>query len=287
MTKILTTISFLLLFSCSTTQSTKNNSSSEEEHDPYRIARTIPEEYQMPVALSEMFGTEIYFQDIAAWVVTDFLAEKGVLQKDKRLKGWIVEKDSEKDELTDKMQVTFIGEVNGKLKGLHQVKSKFNKVLEESYVNPENGFDLTENQKSLFVARQTALKSEFMRCSERYNTVAFKFEMVDEDVIQNHTIVYLLAATTEANKIMAGGNYKFTLNESGDKILESKALSKSCIILQKAEGVVGLTLSHIVEPTPNAVHVYLSLMHDVPLYVMTTENKMLWKVDGNTISIVK
>lgn len=279
MTKYIVIVTLLMLIGCTKTTLVEENT---DIHDPYRIMNTIPEDLQISVAKAELFGAEIYMQDIAAWVVTDFLSDNGVLARDERLRGWVTE-HTDQDITSGRMIVTFVGDVDGELKGLYQVETQSGKVFEKTYLADQDGFDLTPSQLYMFKSRQTALKSDFRACSDRYNTAVIKFN----DEVNNYNIVYLLAGSVKYGEVMAGGNYQLIINESGEEILENNPLSKSCIVLQKAEGVAALTLSHIVEPTPNAVHVFLSLLHQVPIYILTTENKITWKVDGNKISIVK
>lgn len=276
---IIIIMALLMLVGCTKTALVKENT---DIHDPYRIMNTIPEDLQIAVAKAEMFGAEIYMQDIAAWVVTDFLSDNGVLGRDKRLRGWVTE-HADKEMNSGRMIVTFVGDVEGEFKGLYQVETQSGRVLEQTYLAHIEGFELTSSQLFMFKARQTALKNEFKACSDRYNTAVIKFN----DEVNNYNIVYLLAGSVKHGEVMAGGNYQLIINESGEEILENNPLSKSCIVLQRTEGVAALTLSHIVEPTPNAVHVFLSLLHQVPIYILTTENKITWKVDGNKISIVK
>ena len=277
MTKYLYFLLVLFVTGCNTLPTEKKTAN---KHDPFRIMNTIPSEYQMDVVKAQMFGAEIYSQDIAAWVVTDFLASKGVLEKDKRLRGWVTEQAESEDEYV-RMLVSFIGEVSGEYKALYQVEAKSGNVLTETYKEFPSGIELSKSQLGMFKARQTALSSEFMTCSNSYNTAVVRFD----DEVNSYNIVYILAASVKAGEVMAGGNHRVTLNNNGDEIVENFPLSKSCITLQKTDDVAALTLSHIVEPTPNAVHVFLSLLHRIPIYVLTTENKIIWKVEGNKISI--
>jgi len=272
-------LSSLLLSACKSNPTQPTESFAD---DPLRIMKTIPEDFQQSVALAELFGTEIFFQDIAAWAVTDFLAEKGVINSDKRLRGWIVEHAA--DNLADRlMKVTFIGEIEGLWVGLYQVTAEYNQVLPATYQVYPDGLTLAPHQIAMFKARQTAMQSDFARCSQRYNTAVLRFS----DDTANYQVVYLLAATVEPGKILVGGNHKITLNENGDSIIDSLALSKSCLVLEKREDAVGLTMTHLTTPTPTAVHVFQSLMNDIPFYVLTTENEIVWKVDGNQISILR
>jgi hypothetical protein len=249
------------------------------EHNPHRIMNTIPAEYQLDVVKAEMFGAEIYSQDVAAWVVTDFLISKGVVDNDKRLRGWVTEHVETDDE---SMLVSFIGEVSGEHKILYQVEAKSTVVLNETYKEFPSGIALSKTQLGMFNARQTALSSQFMRCSNRYNTAVLRFE----DEVNSYNLVYLLPASSKVGEVALGGNHRVTVNNDGDKIVENFPLSKSCLTMQKRDDVEALTISHIVEPTPNAVHVFLSMLHRTPIYVLTTENKIIWKVDGNKISLL-
>ncbi len=278
-------LKFLIIFSlvglsgCGVTTQIKDQDNS---HDPHGVYKTIPSKYQEAVAKAEIFGTEIYLQDIAAWVVTDFLADKGVIGKDQRLQGWITE-HADDEMKSGRMRVTFLGEINNNLKGLYQVETQLGEVFEETYRHPAEGIPLSKNQISMFRARETALSSGFKRCANTYNTAVIPYR--DDHTAYN--VVYLLAGTFTSGEVMAGGNYRVVLNDAGDEIIESVSLSKSCIVLQKRDKIVALNLSHIVEPTPNAVHVFLSLLHQVPIYILTTENDIFWEVDGNNISMVK
>ena len=47
-----------------------------------------------------------------------------------------------------------------------------------------------------------------------------------------------------------------------------------------------MTMSHVVSATPVETHVYLSLLHGMPLYVVTSEHEF-WKVKDGRISKMK
>jgi hypothetical protein len=54
---------------------------------------------------------------------------------------------------------------------------------------------------------------------------------------------------------------------------------------QDGKEVAGLMLTHLLDPAPTEIHVFLSLAHRVPLWVMTTQNQYLWRVEHGRIRI--
>ena len=49
---------------------------------------------------------------------------------------------------------------------------------------------------------------------------------------------------------------------------------------------MGMMVTHLLDPQPTEIHVFISLNTDSPLYVGTTENRYLWKVSKGRISLV-
>ena len=50
--------------------------------------------------------------------------------------------------------------------------------------------------------------------------------------------------------------------------------------------VQGMMLTHLLDPTPTEIHVFLSRSYGRPFFIATTENELLWKVDGSHIELV-
>lgn len=279
MSRYLVAALLTLLVGCAEMVTIKEKPASQ---DPVDAEKLISSEDKLAISRAELDGTEIYKQDIAAWVATDFLVEQGVIGSDDRVRGWVTE-HAHGDLSYESMVVTFVGEVEGELKRLYQVEAEDWEVFADTYRATSDGADLTDHQLSMFNARQTALASGFTPCSDRYNTAVIP----SRDHSTSTQTVYLLAATVTYGEVMVGGNYRVTVDNSGKNLLESFALSKSCLILQKTDDAAALMSTHIVEPTPNAVHVFLSMLHKVTFYIRTQQNGITWKVEGNKISVVE
>jgi hypothetical protein len=107
--------------------------------------------------------------------------------------------------------------------------------------------------------------SEFRKCTRTYNTVVLS----DVRGGQVVWLVYLLAASQDADDVVLGGHYRVTVNANGTEILKSEPLSKSCIVGKRDKGAAGLMVTHVLDPEPIETHVFASLAYGVPIYVAT------------------
>lgn len=117
-------------------------------------------------------------------------------------------------------------------------------------------------------------------CGKPVNTVALPGERDGE------LNVYALASETEWNVMQMGGHFRVTFGADG-KMLENsrRDYSTSCIALNTTKDSVGLmiTLPPSISDIPTEIHVFKSLSHDIPLFVMA--NSKLWEVSGGEIRI--
>ncbi|WP_226666884.1 hypothetical protein [Microbulbifer aggregans] len=152
----------------------------------------------------------------------------------------------------------------------------------ELIINPDRSISYQE--KSMIDARIRALQVGKSDCSDRFNSVVLEGEN------PNQWDVYILAATTDPNAVMVGGNAKVSISKDTGEIVSSTPLSKSCLVLNKKpddmpEGasLAMLTMTHIVSDYPVAIHPYLNLMHEIPFAVMTKRG--LWIVENGKIEL--
>ncbi len=142
---------------------------------------------------------------------------------------------------------------------------------------------LNADQRAMFFARQTAILAMSTRCSDAYNTVVLPYEGKDAA-----WAVYLLAATAEVGKVVVGGHVRVLVRDGGQGIADYRQLSKSCLTLEMpppdAERPVALVLTHVLDDHPIETHVFLSLLHEQNLLVMT--ESALWSVDKGRIKLL-
>ena len=229
-------------------------------------------------ATIEKLGVAIFDQDSRAATATDLLFEKnGDAAKDV-LRGWITEGDAKK------MLVRFIREKDGKPEAYYDVN--FDGEKKPTISEPENR-KLSDKQVAQLRARLRAMKNITRPASKSYNTVTLP------DPEGKGFLVYALAATTEANAVMVGGHYRFTISGDGEKLERSDELFKSFMVLSTRPKELppetkleALTMTTAVSDLPLETHVYLSLLHRMPFYVRTLDGHV-WKVDQGKMDIIK
>lgn len=97
----------------------------------------------------------------------------------------------------------------------------------------------------------------------------------------------MLAATTDPRLVQVGGHAKVAVAKDNAEVVEVMPLSKSCLAIDKTQGLpegatlAGLTVTHVVSAKPIAIHTFISLLHDIDLFVGTESGK--WIVRAGSI----
>jgi hypothetical protein len=225
-------------------------------------------------------GQQIFEQDGYASRATDLLFDEvgGPEEfKKQKIRGWIVVKRGKS------VVVRFAKKDGDRLRPAYDI----------AFDSPKKGVlkaaeDKTypESELAQFKARQLAIHSIPKLYSRSYNTVVLP------DPSGKGFLVYTLAATTQPNKIVVGGHYRFSISETGEKVLQTDRLFKSFLVMDKKELAdtakkeeqkpLGYFVTNLVSELPLETHVFLSLLHEMP-FVVTTRGGNIWVVDGSAI----
>jgi hypothetical protein len=244
-------------------------------------AAETPGEYREAVDRAVVLGTALFVHDAAAARATDELFRRRVIKKDKRLRGWITEVARNPNGVI----VTFVGEEGGEPRALYRVRIPTGDApLVYEALKPAQ--PLSDSERGRFAARTLAI-DEFAkrpeRCAKSYNTVVLPMERPGDPFI----LVYLLAATDRDDLIVAGGHVRYEVSPDGAHIEGERPFTKACFDMPKDKKAVALTMTHLLDPTPTEVHVFLSRLHQVPLYVSTVPSGIVWLVDGSRIEFIQ
>jgi hypothetical protein len=230
-------------------------------------------------------GTSIYVHDSAASRATDELIRRGFVDTDKRIRGWITAMNGSADAVI----VTFVGDVDGTPHALYRVSVP--------PADAEPGFEvlkpaqsLTHVERALYAARTLAiadLKKQKDLCAETYNTVVLPLQRQGDPVI----LVYALAATDKPGVVVAGGHIRYSISADGARIEGQRTFTKSCMVMSPDDAadpknVEAMVLTHLLDPVPTEIHVFLSRLHKRPFYIGTSMNQLVWKVDGSVIQLM-
>jgi hypothetical protein len=249
-------------------------------------ALEIPEEYRAAVQSARQVGITLFIHDAAAWRATDELASRQVLQRDARLRGWLTDDGPDGKSIV----VTFVGDDSGKPMGLHRVEvPQGDRKPVYTELKPATALD--RSQLARWKARESALEAlnaRDDRCSEHYNTVVLPFDPIAGDLIR----VYLLAATQRPRVMVVGGHFLFEFSVDGERLVNQRGFTRSCFEApipseSKSGKPVAFMLTHLLDPAPTELHVFLSRSHDMPINLMTVQNELLWLVSGREVELVE
>lgn len=241
---------------------------------PNDEATFVEQDYSSNLREAERLGQLIFEKDTAARVATDYFIDKHNLTSDRRIGGWITEEID-----GGGYAVSFLGVSNSQTMAYYSIRVENGKVVKRSAEVFKQGVLASEKQASMYSARTMAAQAKFDLCSNRYNAVTI--ENADGSYF-----VYLLAATTDPNKMMIGGHYRAHINRNGHRVLDLKNFSKSCFSMPKEERALSVVFTHLLAPHPEEIHVFVSLLYGMPLYVLTMENDTTWSVNGARIKFV-
>jgi hypothetical protein len=248
----------------------------------------IPEKFAGAVERANKVGWRIFSHDIAASMATDELFRRELLPNDNRVRGWLT--DEPEPGTKDGVLVTFVGEVSGEFFALYRVFVPPGEGTVD-FTNLHTPAPLTESQRARWAARTAAskeLKSRKDLCGERYNTVVLPPGTDDSENIR----VYFLAATTKRNLMIAGGHFLYEYSADGKSLKTQRAFTRSCLDLSlekdPAKGEFkGIMFTHLLDPTPTEVHVFLGYNYGETIYLGTTESSMMWVIMGGAIVAAK
>ncbi len=223
---------------------------------------------------AEALGRAIYDQDVASAKATDALTAKVDLKGVKGLKGWITIRNA-----ADTWLVRFIGEREGALLALYDVNLGTDGTCTVVPRDPPS--PLGERDAAMFRARQAALAAMSDPCEGPYNTVVLPQEAGDGD----GWLVYLLA-TSDKNEIVLGGHFRAYVTADGTHVRRIERLTNDCnrgdLTEARATGSEpeAVMTTHHASPTPNEAHVFINLLHKMPIVVGTELG--MWSVsDGH------
>jgi len=234
--------------------------------------------FDQDIALTENLGRAIYERDTVAYLAALDLQEEFSGDQLGWLDGWITVKEGEE------YKVMFIGTDRGEPRAYFVAFARNGEIYDR--FAPPGGMGLSRAEIGYWTARQNALTREIQECSSQYNPVIMPYK--GRDGAEGGLFVYLIPASTEAGLIKAGGYQLFDYSVDGKVMKGEMPFNTNCLDVEKTgnEGE-GLILSHSLTPYPQEHHVFMSLLHDTDVIVITQENNLVWKVSDGKVGFVE
>ena len=271
--------------------------SPEATEVPTVIDDSIPEEYRRQIILAQTMGKRLFIDDRAAWLAGDVIEAAGLREKYADINvGW---QTMELGPGFSDWAVISVGK-----NGEHFVKFA---TVTVHFSNPESTdplrdpgtkYSLSEHpdlpklepaEALLFGLRQTALQGNYLRCSNVVNATSYFFRDLDNEEGKDYVVVDIMPGRLDESIYYLGGQHEYRCNLKDDEKFTHYSQTKTCPMMQAEPGKspLALTISHLNSETPTLFHTFASLDYGLPLYVVTSQNSLLWKVEGSKISLIE
>ncbi|WP_076068466.1 hypothetical protein [Sphingomonas montana] len=242
------------------------------------VAADVGERAAIARALAR--GNNIYAYDRAAWVTTDALMAAISDAQKREIRGWVVAPAP-----GDRLTVTYYGLTGAKPYAIFTADTDGRTVGNKRMWAANDARDLTPE-----LIAQSQVRDRMMRVNLRPCTPArFNSVILPPETNGGPYIGYLLSPQTDDTGYPAGGHYRVEVSRTGE-VVSQRSFTKSCITLggRAPDGAkpAALVVSHILDPVPTEIHVFVSLATGLPLYVATGPDAT-WKVTGTAIERVK
>ncbi len=236
---------------------------------------------------AESRGAEIYAYDQAAWHSTDRMQadlkkRKWTLDKAQQegMAGYIVEPASD-----GLLLATYYGVKDGKTFAMARYWMRGSKVERGGFLKDGDDPALSPLALQLVETRKravdAAIEQKVFRCSRgNLNTVVLP-PRADGSIP-----AYVMSSAVETGVFPAGGHYRYVFGADG-KLLSSRAFSKSCVSVDTRnvpKKAAGFGVSHLLDPQPTEVHVFVSYNVPITLFVITDSNRYLWEVNKGKVT---
>ncbi|HRN62739.1 MAG TPA: hypothetical protein PLF73_09805 [Luteimonas sp.] len=240
----------------------------------------IPDDLRPAVQAAEETGRRLQRLDRAGWIATDVIqADRAARKLRRSVRGWITE-------ATDTGTRVSFHDGSEPARPVYVVD--IDQTGRSTVVDVAADASFGEDAQALVRARTAALSESFLQCSRTYNSVVF----AEGDEIH----VYLMPGTTKPDVFPAGGHHLFVFDASGRALRSRRPFTNGCIDLASGDPPKGhraalMMVTHLLDPQPTEIHVFISLNAPVPLVVATSsprspDKPMGWQVDEGRISVL-
>lgn len=224
---------------------------------------------------TEAIGQLIFDYDRAAWVATDAMAAAIPAAELPKTGAWVVLPGAD-----GALVVTFYEGTQGNGRGYFDAVVKDGDVIEQKVIPISDRRPLSRVQQRMADAWKVAMvRGGHQPCAQaRFNSVVLPPAAEDAPVT-----VYLLTPQVQRGVYPFGGHFRVDVDKDG-KIVVDRAFTRACLAMESGGGGSELmAVTHLLDPMPTEMHVFLSIWIRKPILVSTTDGRN-WAVVGDRIS---
>ena len=239
-----------------------------------------PEDLRADVERAQNLGLTLFLLDQASAIGTDVMLANVASPQDRGIGGYLTIREGE-DRPGDTWLVQFFT-ARAPLEVLVRVRVPMGRGRKPMFEALEPPVPASEDACLLMRARETAMAA-LGAPAQPQNPVVLPGAAIGEDGI----LVYLLAGTNRPNVAVFGKHHRVLISPDGRSVKKLEPMSKTFLEVPIEGGTLdgasaGLYVTHLVTACPVETHVFVSLLHRMPVYVGTARGS--WVVDGTKIS---
>lgn len=237
----------------------------------------IPQDLREAVLRAETLGRAIFEVITVTARATAALLAAGVAPGDPRIKaavamparpGWVV---------------YFVGEQDAEFVALYEVTFARDSASKPEIKRWEPPKSLGPEASARVWARHTAILKPLPMCASHYSAVVLPGDLAGEP----GWLVYLVAGPSQPGEIVVGGHYRIGVSGDGSQVRQTTPLWRACLTIPPPSDikVLQIVVTHLVTDWPMETHVFLNLVHGVPMVVATSRGE--WMVDRGRVHFLR
>lgn len=238
--------------------------------------RPTAEEQQQVGWVTER-GRLLFEIDRAAWVTTDDMRERLSRDAQAAVRGWTVERDSAGYVVVYYM----LGEEEVR-RALYRGRVENRRVVSRETFPPGSGPELTPMQRRIADAFNLVTQMDARICADTRPNIA----VIPPDSLEAPMDVYVLTPQIRAGTYPLGGHNRATFSAAGT-LLSQRAFTNSCLDMTRNDRAAAMGVSHLLDPIPTEIHVFMSIWIGLPIFVGTGQPQRVWEVTGERIDLVE
>lgn len=246
---------------------------------PDKAAAQTPDE-QARIAWAEQRGRLLFELDRAAWVTTDDLVARIGDLAASGLRGWTVERDG-----NGYVVVYYVGEGDART-ALYRGRVENERVVAGEVFAAGSRPQLTAIQRRIADARDAIARTNHQPCTQSRFNVA----VIPPDTPGAPIDAYALTAQVQNDVYPFGGHFRATISPAG-QIVAERAFTNSCLNMAERQNgqsrPAASVITHLLDPIPTEIHVFLSLWTRLPVLVATITPPRLWGIEGAHVSLLR
>ena len=236
--------------------------------------------YALQIEQAERYGRLLHEYEQAADLAAAFLAEATGTPLEDIHDGLAVEK------VDKQFRVTYAqGDV-----ATYEVMVRRGRVRRDTFKDGDTVGPLTQVQQGMLKARVAAQEMDFAKCDGTYHYIPLPIRQETDEWLYR---VYVLLQPPSATQTPIGGHFRADISGGDFSVLGFEAYAKSCLTIGPPEAepergqVVGAMSTTSLFTHPQDIHVYLGLKFEMPYYLRTDSNLVIWKVEYGLISVLQ